>query len=430
MQNSKTLEKYHFQTIFSVPRVSNSFLKKYFGAKKVYSVSAKSDLKKIEFSGLIGISFQADLYAVPAILISLERLFEENFSKVKLILIFEQNIKTERIFKQIKDSYFLRRTVYLPWQKTSKKPISAKPLFEKLTENQQIIVQQLVFNKFNELLFNPEETKHLLKTGIVNSKYQIIFPGLIQFIRKKFPVLELSNLSGLSLFQQKGLNLLIKNSGKIVPRDKLAACLWGRDFIYSDYALDQFISRLRNRLKTVSPSPSLIAIKKQGFIFIPYKNQQTHSFQQDNLTFKALVPVPQVINFYYRFFQNPQTRQYLFRFTPKGKSQISTWLTNLVNNPAFFYFSIFQSNHLVGHIGLKYINHYQKTASIGTFVKNKSMLEKHGVDIYRFILKQAKKLGLKTVSKDVSQYPEITIGVLAELRFRRVFGSLWKKKIC
>ena len=64
------------------------------------------------------------------------------------------------------------------------------------------------------------------------------------------------------------LQLLIDQRGVVVSRDKLADAIWGKDatFRYSDWAIDQTISRIRKKLGDNSRSPKFIkTIRGRGF---------------------------------------------------------------------------------------------------------------------------------------------------------------------
>lgn len=75
----------------------------------------------------------------------------------------------------------------------------------------------------------------------------------------------------LTPFEHRILELLLRNKGHIVERDKIAQYLWGENWTneYSDWALDKLISKLRQRLVQIGmPKHSIVAKKRQGFLLI------------------------------------------------------------------------------------------------------------------------------------------------------------------
>lgn len=64
------------------------------------------------------------------------------------------------------------------------------------------------------------------------------------------------------------LLLLFKRKGRIVSRDEIAERLWGNKMLdlYSDWAIDKAVSRLRTKLTALSFSYQISTRKKEGFI--------------------------------------------------------------------------------------------------------------------------------------------------------------------
>ena len=68
--------------------------------------------------------------------------------------------------------------------------------------------------------------------------------------------------------EKKGLRYLLARPNSLVKRQELAEIIWGEEKEYTDWALDQFIKRLRDRVKNLGLSKDLIkTIKNKGFIF-------------------------------------------------------------------------------------------------------------------------------------------------------------------
>jgi DNA-binding winged helix-turn-helix (wHTH) protein len=56
----------------------------------------------------------------------------------------------------------------------------------------------------------------------------------------------------------------------IVPRDTVAAAIWGADWEqkYSDWAIDRIAHRVRSKLKKFGPFDTMLkTIKRKGFLF-------------------------------------------------------------------------------------------------------------------------------------------------------------------
>lgn len=68
--------------------------------------------------------------------------------------------------------------------------------------------------------------------------------------------------------EKRVLGFLIEQKNRLVSREKIARLIWGEKWLdaWSDWALDQTISRLRKKLKLLGISPSSIkTLKKKGF---------------------------------------------------------------------------------------------------------------------------------------------------------------------
>lgn len=66
---------------------------------------------------------------------------------------------------------------------------------------------------------------------------------------------------------------LLKNNQKIISRDLVAQAIWGSEYdnSYTDWALDQFIRRLRNKLSSLGFAKTLIkTVKNRGFTISSY----------------------------------------------------------------------------------------------------------------------------------------------------------------
>ncbi len=70
--------------------------------------------------------------------------------------------------------------------------------------------------------------------------------------------------------QRTLLNLFEENQGDIVSRDMIAEAIWKESWEtkYSDWAIDQLISALRDKLELVLPESRIVTKKREGYIYL------------------------------------------------------------------------------------------------------------------------------------------------------------------
>lgn len=75
----------------------------------------------------------------------------------------------------------------------------------------------------------------------------------------------------LSKFQRTVLNYLREHPGEIISKDTIAQLLWGDNWQdkYSAWAIDQFISTLREKLVSIHDSGKIVTKKGEGLIYLP-----------------------------------------------------------------------------------------------------------------------------------------------------------------
>ncbi len=66
------------------------------------------------------------------------------------------------------------------------------------------------------------------------------------------------------------LSLFLQKADSIVTRDDIGAILWGEDSYqkYSDWAIDQLISKLRKKIKNVGSNAKILTLRGRGYKFI------------------------------------------------------------------------------------------------------------------------------------------------------------------
>lgn len=149
-----------------------------------------------------------------------------------------------------------------------------KVIFDEFDEKEKQVLKKIAREEQN---FTDEEKsiyKYLNKTNL-------LAPLLIKFIfektaqeniltfdkDKKIILNSISIDSFFSRSERKGLRHILSFTNKLIPRDELAKILWSDSDDYTDWALDQFIRRLRNKLKKLGLNKNLLkTIKNQGFL--------------------------------------------------------------------------------------------------------------------------------------------------------------------
>lgn len=165
--------------------------------------------------------------------------------------------------------------------------LKLKILYQELSSEERMVLDKIIKNEDD---FSPNENEtinYLLKTKLLikNKKYlEISIPVLKDFIRETInskTQLNLSNsgqllLNGViiegffSRREKRIIKLFTESKRKVVNREKIASIVWlnNKDDIYTDWALDQLIRRLRNKFVKLGLSRELIkTIKNQGYLF-------------------------------------------------------------------------------------------------------------------------------------------------------------------
>jgi DNA-binding winged helix-turn-helix (wHTH) protein len=67
------------------------------------------------------------------------------------------------------------------------------------------------------------------------------------------------------------LEMFLRNISKLKSRDDLGAVLWGKDSYekYSDWAIDQLVSKLRKKLSHLGSKDRIVTIRGKGYKFLP-----------------------------------------------------------------------------------------------------------------------------------------------------------------
>jgi RimJ/RimL family protein N-acetyltransferase len=91
----------------------------------------------------------------------------------------------------------------------------------------------------------------------------------------------------------------------------------------------------------------------------------------------------------------------LYEGTPKTREEVRAWILDCIEDESKRYFFVFRNDKLIGHIGLREINFKRKHADIGSFFPNKRDWDGRPMyDALKFIIEEARKLGLKLLAAD------------------------------
>lgn len=159
-----------------------------------------------------------------------------------------------------------------------------KIIFEEMDEVEKTALEKLVKKDYSFTQSEKQVVEHLSKIELISytaNTYAFTIPLFETYIREhigKKTQIYLNELQQItvnsvqvetifSLRERRLLKYLISNPNVIIPRNKAASPIWNQTD-YTDWALDQFIRRLRNKLLKLGLSRYLITTKKnRGFIF-------------------------------------------------------------------------------------------------------------------------------------------------------------------
>ena len=155
-------------------------------------------------------------------------------------------------------------------------------IYNSLLESEKSVLKKIIFGQrsFNDL--EKHSLSHLKKISLVDKKNQLTIRLLERYVKdlretranmvlKNGNVL-LNNVPVEGLFSRKERRILkrfIENQDKLITRDELAKWIWSTNTQekYSDWAIDQLITRLRKRLGQLSiPKEAIKTIRGRGYL--------------------------------------------------------------------------------------------------------------------------------------------------------------------
>ena len=160
-------------------------------------------------------------------------------------------------------------------------------LYQELTEPEKNLLKKILKNEYRFSCEEKEIINYLTKINLLKKdkkNYSLTIPLLEQFIkdeinnqtqinineREEITINSVNISNFFSKRERKLLKHLIKNHSQIINREKTALIIWGENYQedYTDWALDQFMRRIRNKLVKLGLNNELIkTIRNQGFIF-------------------------------------------------------------------------------------------------------------------------------------------------------------------
>jgi len=161
--------------------------------------------------------------------------------------------------------------------------LRVKTIWEKFLSSEKSVLEKIVKGEGDFDSLERHSLGFLERIGLIekmNDRWQITVLLLEKFIREELEKVDFEIRGGkiylnrvlveryFSLRERHFLKLLIEKKGKVVSREKMAEAIWGENWVevYSDWALDQIVSRLRRKLRGLGVSPSLLkTVKKKGF---------------------------------------------------------------------------------------------------------------------------------------------------------------------
>ena len=388
--------------------------------------SLKKKLKELARKKVITLIFNLQIiYSLyESFFTNLESLVEE-IDNLCFIFHFAENIKTERIKKQLGECYIpFEKIKYYPLPENYK-PKSVEKFFYQLAENEQIILRQIFRKRFKEKPSISDNLDYLLKTEVIRNRRNdyvitcrwlekflldegINLVGEFKLVKKRifFAGEDLSDK--LSKKENKLVAFLVKNKGKLLSRDCVGEILWGNEWVNkSEWALDKTVSRLRIKLRILCGDSNIKVIKKGGIVLETdkknIKSKKNQIIKTKGLLFKKIAYDKESLNYYLNLFPKRKVNKYLYSALPKTENEINLWLMNLTANSSFNYYMVFWQGKRIGHVGLKNIRLRTKTAYLGTFLYPNKLWYKPGKRVLKFILKKAKEKGLRVISYDLEK---------------------------
>lgn len=156
-------------------------------------------------------------------------------------------------------------------------------IYNRFLNSERSLLRKIVFGRktFDER--EKHSLKYLKRMNLIDRKEKITIPLLAEYVKgiksKKSTVaikngnVLLNNVPVDAFFSKKELRVfkeLVKRKGKLIKRDEIAELIWpeNTEDKYSDWAIDQIVARIRERLiKLYIPPKALKTVRGRGYRF-------------------------------------------------------------------------------------------------------------------------------------------------------------------
>ena len=166
-----------------------------------------------------------------------------------------------------------------------------RTIVQEFSSEEKDVLYKILKNEKSFARVEMDVVSYLIKIRLINKykdAYLFTIPLLERYLRKaifhetQFKINErnqivINNMKTEGIFsrnEQKLLAFLIHNAGHIESRENIAHAVWGKKYLelYTDWALDQLIKRVRNKFAKLGLSRNSIVTKKnQGYLFSLYQ---------------------------------------------------------------------------------------------------------------------------------------------------------------
>jgi len=151
-----------------------------------------------------------------------------------------------------------------------------------LLDSEKKVLQKIMRGEPVEENTEKHSLTYLKRMGFIKGN-KITIPLLEKYIREDLPRpsielqekhISINNVNieeNFSKKERRALKLLLENKNNIVTREKIAQALWPVNMqeLYTDWALDRFIARIRIKLKKLGVSKELIkTLRNKGYMLV------------------------------------------------------------------------------------------------------------------------------------------------------------------
>ncbi len=153
--------------------------------------------------------------------------------------------------------------------------LKAEAVFSNFLSDEQSVLMTIANKQPIPSVLNHSKN-HLLKLGWIKEKnniFEITVPYVTRYILENKNPSEEKNMDPLLLYtrlERTVLDYLRSHANKLVTREAIAESMWGKDSEekYSDWAIDQTLHKIREKIKESKASYEIQTKKGEGFILV------------------------------------------------------------------------------------------------------------------------------------------------------------------